>query len=171
MKQGAGGSIGVLVERNVHTGVAALVHQVQHPLAHAVNGAVVVGQVYRHTAAAADLHGLSEGVQQAVAQGVAGVGHVEPAVFAHRLRHRHQFIGVAVGAGGIGQPGGESECPVAHTLSGQVLHSRQFLGRWQPVLPAHCFNPDGRVRNEVDHVAGSLAVQQVQELRYAAPPH
>ena len=169
MQDGAGGGIGILVEGHIDSGVPSLVHQVDHLLSHAVDGAVKVGNVYRHAAPLADLNGLPERIKQLVAFGVAGVGNVEPAQVRYRFTDRHQLAGVAVGAGRVGQTGGKPEGPVLHALTGQFLHPGQLRRCGRPVLPAHGLDSDGGVGHHERHVAGGAAVQKIQEFLNRAP--
>ena len=169
VEHGAGRGIGILVEGYVHPRLAALVHQVQHLLPHAVHRTVVMGQMHRHPAAAPDIDGLSEGVQQPVAQGIPGVRNVKAAHVSDGVTDRNQLVGVAVGPRRVGQPGGEAKRAVTHPLLGQLLHASQLGLGGQTVFPAHGLDPDGCVGNEVDHVASHPVVQQVQELFNAAP--
>ena len=169
VQHGAGGGVGILVIGNINAGVAARVHQGGHPFPHAGGRVVVMGNMGRHAAALPDVKGLAERVEEAVAQAVAGVGHIKAAQVAKGGANRHQFGGVAVGPGRIGQAGGKAKGAVAHPLAGQFLHSGQFGGRGQAVGPAHRRHPDSGVGNEIDHIAGHAAVQQIQKVLDAAP--
>ena len=66
-EQGAGSGIGVLVEGDVHAPVAAFVYEPDHSLAHAVQGAVEVGNLDRDPGLGADVYRLTERVQETVA--------------------------------------------------------------------------------------------------------
>ena len=163
-KKGAGRWIGVLVECDVHAPVAALVNESDHSLAHAVQGAVEVGNLHRDPSLGADVYRLTERVQETVAAVVTAVGDVRAAVGPETLADFRQFMRVAIGAGDVGQAGGETECTVPHPFFDKGLHVGEFVVIREALLPAHSLYPDRGVGHEVDDVAGGFLVEKVQEL-------
>ena len=171
VQDGGSSGVGILVKGDVHAGVAALIYQGHHPLAHAVHRVVVVGDVDRDTAAPSDGDSLTEGVEEFVAQRVAGVAHVEATQVGDGLAHRHQFVGVAVCARRVGQAGGEAECAVLHRFTGQLPHPGQFQLSGQAVVPAHCFNTDSCMGSHESHITGDPAIEQIEVFTHGTPAH
>ena len=164
-----GGGVRILIERDVDAGVAALIDQPHHALAHAIDGIVVVRDVDRNTGSPPDINGFAEGVEQAVAQGVSRMGHIHSAQVGDGLANRNQLVGVAVGAGRVGQAGGESEGAVLHGLASQLTHVPKFRFGRQAVLPAHGLDADCSVGSHEGDVAGDAIVEQVEVLSHRAP--
>ena len=158
MEHRAGRGVWVLIEGHVLPGVASLVHQGQHPLTHAIQRAVVVGDMHGDSAAPAHFQRLAEGVQELVTQGVAGVGHVKAAKLPDGLTNGHQLVSVAKRPRRVGQTGRETERAIPHTLAGQVLHPSQFIGCGRPVFPAHGLYSYGGVGHHIYDVAGGVPV-------------
>ena len=169
MQDGAGRRVRILVVGDILAAIEGLVHQRRHLLSQPGHGAVVVRNVNGRPGTPPDFQRLAEGIQQPVAQGVAGVGAVKAALLGGHAGDGGQLVGVAVGAGGVGEAGGESESAVAHPLAGQLPHRVQLGGGGQPGRPAHGGHPDGGVRHEVQDIAGGVAVKQGQKIGHAAP--
>ena len=169
VQNGAGGRVRVLIEGDIMTATAGVVHEGCHLRAEAGHRAVIMGDVHGRTGSPTDFQRLPERVEEAVAQGVAGMGAVETAFFRGDGGDGGQFGGVAVSARGVGQSGGEPERAVAHALTGKFAHCGQFRIGGQAGRPAHGGHPNGGVRDEMEDVAGGVTIEQGEEVGDAAP--